>query len=102
MSCSRICAGRENSQAGVARWRYSSGCPMLRDPTLTVPFNNTAAVEAAFHAHSGQLAAVIVEPVCGNMGCIPPNATFLADLRRITAAHGSLLIFDEVMTGFRV
>src|ERR1700733_9152596 len=81
----------------------SPGVPKgFSDTTLTVPFNNTAAVEAAFQAHSGQIAAVIVEPVCGNMGCIPPNATFLADLRRITAAHGSLLIFDEVMTGFRV
>jgi glutamate-1-semialdehyde 2,1-aminomutase len=81
----------------------SPGVPKgFSDTTLTVPFNNTAAVEAAFHAHSGQIAAVIVEPICGNMGCIPPNAAFLADLRRITAAHGAILIFDEVMTGFRV
>src|SRR5580692_5064490 len=81
----------------------SPGVPKgFSDTTLTVPFNNTTAVEAAFRTHSGQIAAVIVEPVCGNMGCIPPNATFLADLRRITAAHGSILIFDEVMTGFRV
>jgi glutamate-1-semialdehyde 2,1-aminomutase len=81
----------------------SPGVPKgFSDTTLTVPFNNTAAVEAAFDGHPGQIAAVIVEPVCGNMGCIPPNATFLSDLRRITAAHGSLLIFDEVMTGFRV
>ena len=72
------------------------------DTTLTAPFNNSAAVEAAFEAHPGQIAAVIVEPVCGNMGCIPPKAAFLADLRDITAAHGALLIFDEVMTGFRV
>jgi glutamate-1-semialdehyde 2,1-aminomutase len=81
----------------------SPGVPKgFSDTTLTVPFNDTAAVEAAFAAHPGKVAAVIVEPVCGNMGCIPPNATFLADLRRITAAHGALLIFDEVMTGFRV
>jgi glutamate-1-semialdehyde 2,1-aminomutase len=81
----------------------SPGVPKgFSDTTLTVPFNNTTAVEAAFHAHPGKIAAVIVEPVCGNMGCIPPNATFLADLRRITAAHGAILIFDEVMTGFRV
>ncbi len=81
----------------------SPGVPKgFSDTTLTVPFNNTTAVEAAFEAHRGRIAAVIVEPVCGNMGCIPPNATFLGDLRRITAAHGSLLIFDEVMTGFRV
>jgi glutamate-1-semialdehyde 2,1-aminomutase len=81
----------------------SPGVPKgFSDTTLTVPFNNTTAVEAAFEAHRGRIAAVIVEPVCGNMGCIPPNANFLGDLRRITAAHGSLLIFDEVMTGFRV
>jgi glutamate-1-semialdehyde 2,1-aminomutase len=81
----------------------SPGVPKgFSDTTLTVPFNNTAAVDAAFEAHPGQIAAVIVEPVCGNMGCIPPHATFLADLRRITSAHNSILIFDEVMTGFRV
>ena len=81
----------------------SPGVPKgFSDTTVTVPFNDTAAVEAAFLKHPDQIAGVIVEPVCGNMGCIPPNETFLADLRRITAAHSSLLIFDEVMTGFRV
>ncbi len=81
----------------------SPGVPKgFSDTTLTVPFNNTEAVEAAFRAHRDKIAAVIVEPVCGNMGCIPPSGGFLADLRRITAAHDSLLIFDEVMTGFRV
>jgi glutamate-1-semialdehyde 2,1-aminomutase len=81
----------------------SPGVPKgFSDTTLTVPYNDIAAVEAAFLAHADRIAAVIVEPVCGNMGCIPPNGTFLADLRRLTTANGALLIFDEVMTGFRV
>ena len=60
------------------------------------------AVEQAFRAHGDQIAAVIVEPVVGNMGCVPPLPGFLEALREITARHGALLIFDEVMTGFRV
>ncbi len=81
----------------------SPGVPKgFSDTTLTVPFNDLDAVETAFHAHGDKIAAVIVEPVCGNMGCIPPNTGFLEGLRRITADYGSLLIFDEVMTGFRV
>jgi glutamate-1-semialdehyde 2,1-aminomutase len=59
-------------------------------------------VEAAFAAHRDAIAAVIVEPVCGNMGCIPPEPDFLPGLRRITQENEALLIFDEVMTGFRV
>jgi len=81
----------------------SPGVPKgFSDTTLTVPFNDIEAVEAAFHAHRDRIAAIIVEPVCGNMGCIPPGVTFLSDLRRITTENGALLIFDEVMTGFRV
>jgi glutamate-1-semialdehyde 2,1-aminomutase len=81
----------------------SPGVPKgFSDTTVTVPFNDIGAVEAVFRAHKDKIAAVIVEPVCGNMGCIPPAAGFLDALRRITAAHDSLLIFDEVMTGFRV
>lgn len=81
----------------------SPGVPKgFSDTTLTVPFNNVEAVETAFRAHTDKIAAVIVEPVCGNMGCIPPNGAFLSELRRITAEHGALLIFDEVMTAFRV
>src|SRR5207247_1752687 len=60
------------------------------------------AVEAAFRERGDKIAAVIVEPVVGNMGCVPPREGFLEALRRITAQHGALLIFDEVMTGFRV
>lgn len=70
--------------------------------TLAIPFNDTAAVEAAFSAHPGEIACIIVEPVVGNAGCIPPNPGYLEFLRRITAASGALLILDEVMTGFRV
>jgi glutamate-1-semialdehyde 2,1-aminomutase len=81
----------------------SPGVPKgFSDTTLTAPYNDIEAVEETFRAHKDKIAAVIVEPVCGNMGCIPPNGGFLEALRRITAAHDSLLIFDEVMTGFRV
>jgi glutamate-1-semialdehyde 2,1-aminomutase len=70
--------------------------------TLVCPFNDTAAVEAMFRRHPGKIAAVIVEPFIGNAGFIPPKPGFLEDLRRLTSANGALLIFDEVMTGFRV
>jgi len=81
----------------------SPGVPKgFSDTTITLPLNNTAAVEQAFDAHRGKIAAVIVEPVCGNMGCIPPLPGYLEALRQITASHDALLIFDEVMTGFRV
>ena len=81
----------------------SPGVPKgFSDTTLTVPYNDINAVEETFRAHRDKIAAVIVEPVCGNMGCIPPNRGFLESLRRITADNEALLIFDEVMTGFRV
>lgn len=70
--------------------------------TLSVPYNDLDAVRAAFASHRGQIAAVIVEPVAANMGLVPPAPGFLAGLRQITAADGALLIFDEVITGFRV
>jgi len=70
--------------------------------TLTVPFNDLDAVRRQLEAHPGQVAAVIVEPVAGNMGVVPPAPGFLVGLRELTARHGSLLIFDEVITGFRV
>jgi glutamate-1-semialdehyde 2,1-aminomutase len=81
----------------------SPGVPKgFSDTTIAVPFNNVEAVEDAFRTHGDKIAAVIVEPVCGNMGCIPPNGGYLEALRRITERHEALLIFDEVMTGFRV
>jgi len=72
------------------------------DTTLALPFNSVEALEEAFRAHGDRIAAVIVEPVVGNMGCVPPVAGYLEAMREITARHGALLIFDEVMTGFRV
>ena len=81
----------------------SPGVPAeLSRLTLTAPYNDLAAVEEAFRAFAGQIACVIVEPVVGNAGFIPPDAGFLPGLRRITEADGSLLVLDEVMTGFRV
>ncbi|GAK43285.1 glutamate-1-semialdehyde aminotransferase [Paenibacillus sp. TCA20] len=70
--------------------------------TITVPYNDLESVRLAFDKFGEQIAAIIVEPVAGNMGVVPPAAGFLEGLRRITVEYGSLLIFDEVMTGFRV
>jgi len=70
--------------------------------TLVAPFNDVAAVEGVVTAHGPDLAAVIVEPVCGNMGTVAPKTGYLEALRAITRANGSVLIFDEVMTGFRL
>ena len=81
----------------------SPGVPRaLAELTLTLPFNDLAALDEAFRIHSNQIAAVIVEPVVGNSGCIPPKAGFLEKLRKLTAEQGTVLILDEVMTGFRV
>ncbi len=70
--------------------------------TIALPYNSIPAVEKAFAEHGDKIAAVIVEPVVGNMGCVPPVAGFLECLRSLTDKHGALLIFDEVMTGFRL
>jgi len=70
--------------------------------TVVVPYNDLAAVKEAFGRLGGQIAAVIVEPVAANMGVVPPEAGFLEGLRSVTAEHGALLVFDEVITGFRV
>jgi glutamate-1-semialdehyde 2,1-aminomutase len=72
------------------------------DTTVVVPFNDLDAVEEAFRKQGDRIASVIVEPVAGNMGCVPPLPGFLEGLRRVTEQYGTLLIFDEVMTGFRV
>lgn len=81
----------------------SAGVPQeIAHWTLPLPFNDLAAVEEAFAKHPDEIACVIVEPVVGNMGCVPPAAGYLEGLRRITRDRGSLLIFDEVMTGFRL
>ena len=70
--------------------------------TLALPYNDVSAVEASFRKFEDQIACVIVEPVVGNMGCVPPRPGYLQALRDITTHEGALLIFDEVMTGFRV
>jgi glutamate-1-semialdehyde 2,1-aminomutase len=70
--------------------------------TLTVAWNDLAGMERLFADQGERIAAVIVEPVCGNMGCVPPRPGYLEGLRELTRRHGALLIFDEVMTGFRV
>jgi glutamate-1-semialdehyde 2,1-aminomutase len=70
--------------------------------TLSLPFNDLDAVRRAFEAREGDIAAVIVEPVAGNMGVVPPAPGFLQGLLDLTRHHGALLIFDEVITGFRV
>jgi glutamate-1-semialdehyde 2,1-aminomutase len=70
--------------------------------TLTVPYNDLSAMEALFADQAEQIAAVIIEPVAGNMGVVPPQPGYLQGLRALTEEHGSLLIFDEVITGFRL
>ncbi len=81
----------------------SAGVPEeIAHLTLALPYNDLAAVEAAFAAHPGEIAAIIVEPIVGNAGCIAPAQGYLDGLRALTAKHGALLIVDEVMTGFRV
>ncbi len=80
----------------------SPGVPAaLAENTITVPFNHAHALEQVFAEHK-DIAAVIIEPVVGNMGCVPPQDGYLQAVRNLTKDHGALLIFDEVMTGFRL
>lgn len=91
--------------SGVATFGIpgSAGVPdAVAHLTMALPYNDLVAVEAAFAAHPGKIAAVILEPVVGNAGCIPPADGYLDGLRAITRREGALLIADEVMTGFRV
>jgi glutamate-1-semialdehyde 2,1-aminomutase len=91
--------------SGVATFGIpgSAGVPdQIAHLTLALPYNDLVAVEAAFAAHPGDIAAVILEPVVGNAGCIAPKEGYLEGLREITRREGALLIADEVMTGFRV
>ena len=76
--------------------------PAVASQTITIPFNDPDALREAFRQHGDQLAGVIVEPVAGNMGCVPPRPGFLELLRELCTTSGAVLIFDEVMTGFRV
>jgi glutamate-1-semialdehyde 2,1-aminomutase len=108
------CAGAYHGHADLLLVEAGSGVATLGIPgspgvpaasvrdTLTVPYNDPGPVEALFAAEGERIAAVIVEPVAGNMGCVPPLPGYLESLRRTTSAHGALLVFDEVMTGFRV
>ncbi|GGB28124.1 glutamate-1-semialdehyde 2,1-aminomutase [Virgibacillus dakarensis] len=81
----------------------SPGVPeSIAQNTITVPYNDVESLRLAFANYGDEIAAVIVEPVSGNMGVVPPQENFLQELRKITDANSTLLIFDEVMTGFRV
>ncbi len=91
--------------SGVATFGIPGSAGVPRETamhTLALPYNNLAAVEAAFDSHRGLIACVILEPVVGNAGVIAPAPGFLSGLRSLTRAHGALLILDEVMTGFRL
>src|SRR3954470_10738488 len=93
-------AGSGMATLGIAD---TQGVPKaFAETTIALPFNDANAVEEAFRLRGDEIAAVIVEPVVGNMGCVPPLPGYLEALRAITERHGALLIFDEVMTGFRV
>ncbi len=81
----------------------SPGVPAdLAKHTFTIPFNDLAALAATLEQHQGKIAVVCLEPVVGNMGCVPPVDGYLAGVRDLCTRHGTLLMFDEVMTGFRV
>jgi glutamate-1-semialdehyde 2,1-aminomutase len=81
----------------------SPGVPArLAENTITAPFNDPDALARVFDEHGSSVAACIIEPVVGNMGCVPPQAGYLQAVRDVTTKHGALLIFDEVMTGFRL
>ena len=81
----------------------SPGVPAgLAEDTITLTYNDSDSVKQAFAEMGDQIACIIVEPVAGNMNCVPPVAGFLETLRQVCDEHGSVLIFDEVMTGFRV
>ncbi len=93
-------AGSGVATLGIAD---SVGVPAaFSSTTIALPFNSPDAVEEAFRRHGERIAAVIVEPVAGNMGCVPPSAGYLELLRRLSEQRGALLIFDEVITGFRL
>ncbi len=93
-------AGSGLATLGIAA---SPGVPQaLAELTLDAPYNDLAAVERLFERHGGDIAAVIVEPIAANMGVVPPADGFLSGLRELTRRHGALLIFDEVITGFRL
>ena len=107
------CDGGYHGHADHLLVAAGSGCATLNQPdstgvpaafaalTLSVPYNDLRAAEKVFRRHRGRIAAFIVEPVAGNMGFVLPDSGYLAGLRKLCTTHGTLLIFDEVMTGFR-
>ena len=97
--CLLVAAGSGAATLGIPG---SAGVPegAARD-TLLVPFNDLDAVAQAFREHGDRIAALIIEPIAGNMGVVPPVDGYLQGLREITRQHGAVLIFDEVITGFR-
>jgi glutamate-1-semialdehyde 2,1-aminomutase len=98
--CLLVAAGSGAATLGIPG---SAGVPAgAAADTIIVPYNDLGAVERAFAAHPGDIAAVIIEPVAGNMGLVVPAPGYLPGLRELTARHGTVLIFDEVMTGLRV
>jgi len=95
-----VSAGSGATTLGVPS---SPGVPAsVTGETVLVPYNDVDAVGAAFESHGGEIACMVVEPIAGNMGCIPPSAGYLKGLRDLCDKYGALLLFDEVMTGFRV
>ncbi|MCW5963150.1 MAG: glutamate-1-semialdehyde 2,1-aminomutase [Bryobacterales bacterium] len=93
-------AGSGLATLGISDSAGVPGC--FAETTISLPYNQLDPVEEAFQRHPGQIACVAVEPVAGNMGCIPPLPGFLEGLRDLCSQHGALLLFDEVMTGFRL
>ena len=95
-----VAAGSGAATIGVPS---SPGVPAaVTADTLVAPYNDLPALEALFAEHGPTIAAVVVEPIAGNMGLVPPDPGYLVGLRQLTERHGALLVFDEVMTGFRV
>jgi glutamate-1-semialdehyde 2,1-aminomutase len=95
-----VAAGSSATTLGVPT---SPGVPRgCTADTLVLPYNDAQALADAFHQRGAEIAGVIIEPVAGNMGLVVPSAEFLGELRRLTERHGALLIYDEVMTGFRL
>jgi glutamate-1-semialdehyde 2,1-aminomutase len=93
-------AGSSATTLGVPN---SPGVPAgCTKDTLSLPYNDTQALADAFAAHSDKIAGVLLEPIAGNMGLVQPSGEFLSALRELTHKHGALLIYDEVMTGFRL
>ncbi len=94
---------RAGSGLATADLPSSAGVPAAATgATITLPYNDLAALETLLVAHGDEIAAVLVEPIAGNMGVVPPTSEFLPGVRSLTQRCGALLIFDEVMTGFRV